>query len=456
MADIRYPPLAKDRGPGFWLRPKNLLASQRKLRLDYSNEWRYSFGSPPTQDRSVPISALIKPAVDGSFRFVILGDTGEGDRSQYGLVPLIRALQPNFVIINGDVAYPSGRAGSGNRNDDDFLCGFFEPYRNLGIPIWATPGNHEYYSPGNGQEFYEIFCTRKFDRLWSGYGLPHTILQPGMFWELRDDRSKLVVIGVDSGKTANLDGDNDWWQIWKRHIEPDKTQHSWLDNRLRRAQESGDRVLVLFHIPALVNEDHKEKYLNTLHRIIAGYPCVQVVICGHEHNFQNYSANTFERYLKAHHTTPLSPVSSPHYFVAGSSGAALAGTGFRTGAFPSERFPDPNEWREVASIGRRAVSGLKLDSTVFGQVVGRLEESAAEDGDAAVYLSLILVDVKPRSAQGEKMKVVVTPVLMDDLQHLFGSLGQDVIVNVTDPNPPVDQNEVEKCLRRHQPVELKG
>ena len=265
MADIRYPCFTGQRGVGYWLHPKNLLASRQKiLRVDYSNEWRYEFGDPNPPDRSVALSQIL-PADKNSnkgFRIIILGDTGEGDKSQYSLLPLIYAFNPDFIIINGDVAYPAGRMGL-DPEKDDFLSGFFKPYSHLNIPIWATPGNHEYYSPNNGRDFYDIFCTKKYDRYWGEYGLRHSVLQPGMFWELSDENgaSKLVIIGLDSGKSANLDGHNSLWQFWKRKIYPDHTQHSWLDERLRKAQNSGNKVIILFHIPALSRDKQTEKNL---------------------------------------------------------------------------------------------------------------------------------------------------------------------------------------------------
>ena len=61
MADIRYPDFTGERGIGYWLRPKNLLASRQKiLRVDYSNEWRYEFGHPNPPDRSVSLSRLVE------------------------------------------------------------------------------------------------------------------------------------------------------------------------------------------------------------------------------------------------------------------------------------------------------------------------------------------------------------------------------------------------------------
>ncbi len=164
MVDIRYP---VRRSVGYWLRPKNLIASRNSfMRVDYSNEWKYQFGDPNPPNRSVPLSHLLKPETNHKegFRFIILGDTGEGDRSQYGLLPLIRKFNPDFLVINGDIAYPAGRIGM-NPGEDDFIAGFFKPYSNFNCSIWATPGNHEYYSPNNGRDFYDVFCTRKHDHL---------------------------------------------------------------------------------------------------------------------------------------------------------------------------------------------------------------------------------------------------------------------------------------------------
>jgi len=449
MIEFKFPDLARDRGPGFWLRPRNIAASQRTLRLDYSNEWRYTFGEPNPPDRVVSAARLLGDRPQG-YRIVVLGDTGEGDRSQYGLVPLIRALRPQMMIINGDVAYPAGRAGTFDPNDDDFLIGFFRPYRNLGIPIWATAGNHEYYSPANGRDFHEVFCTRKFDDAWSDHGLPHAVLQPGMYWELRDDAAKLVIIGLDSGKAANLDGDNSWWQVWKRKIHPDGRQHAWLDERLRRADANGDRAIVLFHIPALVDQAHKEDDLSVLHRILAAHPSVSAILCGHEHNYQSYSQGTFRRYLEERHTKYITPRSNAHYIVAGSSGAALASTEFKERAYQAVAYPSAQDWRTVAGLGR--VATKPLQKTVIGAIVGRLSQNAAADGDAAMYLSLVVIDIGPRGAA--RTAVTITPGLMESLDKLFEGIPPRTVVDLMDANAPINRAEVARCLQRLPHIQL--
>src|SRR6187431_993816 len=105
MPDYKWPKFGKNRGRGFWagvVGIANIWQSRRKVfRVDKSNAWRAALEArvPPTPDRSVELSKVI-PDVSRPFRIVILGDTGEGDASQYCLIPLIRAAKPDFMIIN--------------------------------------------------------------------------------------------------------------------------------------------------------------------------------------------------------------------------------------------------------------------------------------------------------------------------------------------------------------------
>lgn len=103
--------------------------------------------------------------VPGVSRFLVIGDTGEQDPSQYVVAPaLARAAaegadrdQAGFVLVLSDVIYPSG-------NVNDYVDGFYKPYRSnrvpgLGapsdvrekfalpenVPVYAIAGNHDWY-----------------------------------------------------------------------------------------------------------------------------------------------------------------------------------------------------------------------------------------------------------------------------------------------------------------------
>jgi hypothetical protein len=76
------------------------------------------------------------------FSFLLMGDTGEGDYSQYALVPPLCSVANQcdaaFVFICSDVMYPVG-------NVNEYGDKFYNPYRTLQRPIYSVPGNHDWY-----------------------------------------------------------------------------------------------------------------------------------------------------------------------------------------------------------------------------------------------------------------------------------------------------------------------
>jgi len=450
-------PPSKHRGRRFWLKAANLWAARRKLRVDHSVAWRRSFrddgsslpGTPSTADntaRSVPISRLTQRPEGSGARFLILGDTGEGDFSQYATLPVIRALDPDFMIINGDVAYPAGR-------EEDFLCGFFEPYRSLDIPIWAVPGNHEYYSGGKGKELYQYFCSRSSGALWEQHGL-RFVPQPGTFWELRDDALRLAVIALDSGMKGNLDGNSP--------DEEDREQHDWLLDHLQRAQKEKLKVILLFHIPALGAGKHlgrptqpglwqrlKERAkgkgtpaLATLHRFVAAFPCVRLVVAGHDHNFQAYAPGVFAQYLRDQYQAEPAP-DPPHYVVCGGGGAYPQTTVFKGGTYQADLFPTEEQWRAYAGRWMGSKSAI-------------VSRAAAElaDADDGRFLSMLLVECRP----GDPPETTVTPVWVDDLRKVLfdPALPDDVdrVVDLTSSSTRVPKTMLPRCLKTEARIVL--
>jgi Calcineurin-like phosphoesterase len=74
------------------------------------------------------------------FSFLLMGDTGEGDFSQWALLPslLSHATDASFLVICSDVLYPLGDV-------NEYDAKFFTPYHDLALPIYALPGNHDWY-----------------------------------------------------------------------------------------------------------------------------------------------------------------------------------------------------------------------------------------------------------------------------------------------------------------------
>lgn len=442
MVTLEFPKGVKH-NPGFWLNPANAWASRRKfLRRDNSNAWRKSFlgvDLPRHPDRSVPFSEVLGDAkkTRHGFRFLILGDSGEGDRSQYGLVPLIRALKPDWMIINGDVAYPVGSAKF-------FERGFFRPYRGLGIPIWATPGNHEYYSRDKGRTFFQTFCTYLYARTWADHGLP-LVPQPGTYWEVKEPgagdsaASKLAVIALDTGMKGNLDGQG-------LGQKEDRAQHAWLRERLEEAEREGRAAIVLFHIPALANEEDRGVHLTQLHQALARSAAVRLVVCGHIHNHQHYRPAAFRKFLEqSQRAVPAHP-DRPHYVVAGGGGAYISAPRLNGTYGADFFFPGREEWTEHARLAERVVSGSGLGGAAIGRLAGGFNASVRKDDDSAKLLSLVVVDVEPGSLKARH-------VLMSDLRELY-ALPEGTIVRVDDPKPPIDPGKLGELLDREPVLDL--
>ena len=263
-----------------------------------------------------------------------------------------------------------------------------------------------------------------------------------MFWELRDTdgRSGLVIIGLDSGMTANLDGYHEWWSFWKHRTGPDEQQHNWLEARLARAQAAGDTVMILFHIPALVREVEKEKHLKILHGILARYTCVRAILSAHEHNFQLYTPRVFQQFIidtVTHQQFRQDPF--PHYIVAGAGGAALEDTTF-SGPYGCTPYPTADQWRKIANRAERVLGRSPLRKSLITKLVARVSKSQTEDADLEQFLSFVLVDA---GAAG----VTIRPVFLDDLQNLFSHLPDGTDVDVMSEKPPVNPASVQQCLK---------
>ena len=79
--------------------------------------------------------------------FIVIGDTGEGDASQHVLRDsLLRAAGANdvrFVVLSSDVVYPTGAM-------KDYETRFWLPFKGVTKPVYAIPGNHDWYDALEG------------------------------------------------------------------------------------------------------------------------------------------------------------------------------------------------------------------------------------------------------------------------------------------------------------------
>ena len=127
-----------------------------------TDEWRSAMSSATGEQINANTFRITPDGVNDSsdFSFVIIGDPGEGDASQLVLKDMIQSVaeKPDvkFVVISSDVVYPSGAM-------KDFEKKFYMPMKGVTKPVYAIPGNHDWYDAleGFSANFYEPDIARK-------------------------------------------------------------------------------------------------------------------------------------------------------------------------------------------------------------------------------------------------------------------------------------------------------
>ncbi|MEW1642791.1 MULTISPECIES: metallophosphoesterase [unclassified Streptomyces] len=221
-----------------WLNPRTLWAARNGVLASW-------FGDPTGDTRGrwvaqreaagAPADKVIRRGGPDTFSFMVIGDTGEGDDPQYAVVPgFLKVSQgTDFAVVASDVIYPVGTA-------DDYETKFFRPYQAYPAPIYAIPGNHDWYEGLGG--FMRVFCDdapalpapkapRPLTRAWWRALLWHhprpsdgeqldkarqlrsspdqQAVQPGPYWAI--DAGPVRIIGIDTGLLGTIDAEQGAW-----------------------------------------------------------------------------------------------------------------------------------------------------------------------------------------------------------------------------------------------------
>ncbi|MFE3638196.1 metallophosphoesterase family protein [Streptomyces sp. NPDC059168] len=221
-----------------WLDPRLLWAARNGVLASW-------FGDPTGRTRSrlvaaqaaagAPADKVVRRDVPECFSFMVVGDTGEGGASQYATVPgfLKAGRGTEFAVIASDVIYPVGSA-------DDYGTKFFRPYQDYPAPIFAIPGNHDWYEELTA--FMRVFCAdapppapeprpRPLTRAWWRTLLWHRArpsdgrhlaeaaalrpapeqraVQPGPYWAI--DAGPVRIVGIDTGLLGTIDAEQGAW-----------------------------------------------------------------------------------------------------------------------------------------------------------------------------------------------------------------------------------------------------
>jgi uncharacterized membrane protein HdeD (DUF308 family)/3',5'-cyclic AMP phosphodiesterase CpdA len=254
------------------------------------------------------------------FSFLVVGDPGEGDASQFSLVEQYLRLgmrdDVRFLVVSSDVVYPAGEI-------EDYESHFYLAFKGFRRPIYAVPGNHDWYDAleAFNANFLEPESARaamrvpaaldhrltgqveqsldaqlaEAERLRKLYGVING-RQRAPYFEMHSRRFSLIV--VDTGILKTVDED----------------QFRWLGEALQRA---GDRFkFVILGHPLYAGGRYQAADLpefGRIHTLLREHQ-VDAVMGGDTHDFEHYR----EVYEASGQTRSM------HHFVNGGGGAYLS------------------------------------------------------------------------------------------------------------------------------------
>lgn len=257
-------------------------------------------------------------AGNADFSFVVIGDTGEGDASQHILrdayLDVVHRDEVKFVVVSSDVIYPTGAMR-------DYELKFFLPFKGTTKPVYAIPGNHDWYDAleGFNAVFLQPDAARRAmlarvnvdkritgtteahvqslideaSRLQREYRVP-VQLQRAPFFQVQTER--FALFAIDTGVARRID----------------EAQRFWLEQALKSA--SGKTKMAILGHPLYAGGHYTasdDKDFRAIHDLLRQHR-VAVVMAGDTHDLEYYLEEESESAPRMHH------------FVNGGGGAYLS------------------------------------------------------------------------------------------------------------------------------------
>jgi Calcineurin-like phosphoesterase len=318
-----------------WISPKPLWESRNdkiaRWLGDTTHHERMRWVEAQRRKGIDPKLPITRYADEEKVAFMVLGDPGEGDDSQYQVLRPLRttSTDTDFTFIVSDVIYPAG-------DWHEYRAKFYWPYKGLPGPIYAVPGNHDWYDGLSG--FMMLLCgadpdlrppfkasksrfKRAFrDLVWrepseaqqdqlekikehrpepSGQRLPYFAI------ELKE----LVLVGIDTGIQSGIDAEQGEW--------------------LRKISSGPKAKILLTGKPLVVDARRKTCPIEggdgaTVNEIVDDPSNRYIAVIGGDiHNFQRYPVRLLDdrviqhivtgaagAYTKATHTIPTATIES--------------------------------------------------------------------------------------------------------------------------------------------------
>ncbi len=193
--------------------------------------------------RAVGSTNVGPAAIPAGFHLVAVGDVARAGGAQARTAALVRAHEPQALLLLGDLAYDHG-------SSSDYATYYAPPYGAFRAISWPVPGNHE-YGTTNAAGYRRYFGVT------------------GATWWARRAGTWLV-IGLDSEQPAS------------------RTQRAWLIRTL--TANHGHPTVVLWHRPRVSSGQHGNAAdLQGLYAVVAKDRDVKLLLWGHDHDYQRMS-----------------------------------------------------------------------------------------------------------------------------------------------------------------------
>jgi hypothetical protein len=253
------------------------------------------------------------------FSFIVIGDPGEGDASQLvlkdQLISVSNHPQVKFVVISTDVIYPSGEM-------KDYEKKFWLPFKGVTKPVYAIPGNHDWYDALEGfiANFYEPAEAKKamYERLKSDLKISATTPNKinKMVAQAAEWRKEYEVLtGFQKAPYFQVSAGNFVFITIETGVlrQIDSLQLRWLTNVLEASK--GKFVMVLAGHPFYAFGEYQGNLnpkFEALHNLLRKYK-VPLVMAGDTHDLEYYIEPPKD-----------SESSTMYHFVNGGGGAYLS------------------------------------------------------------------------------------------------------------------------------------
>ncbi|MDF1499988.1 MAG: metallophosphoesterase [Anaerolineales bacterium] len=207
-------------------------------------------------------------------RAAVIGDSGFGEQITYALSAQMAALDLDFVIHTGDIVYSAFENGTPLRA---YQAKYFWPFQKilLRAPVYAVPGNHEYYSDASID------------------GIPY-------YFNIYPPIGELVRDGSWVGSDEIF---RNWYAVRlmdyqllflesQRFYRPEGVggETEWLQQRLSEFQ---DPTIGIFHITSYTSGSHAQDGLPIQQAWLPLFreANTALIVSGHDHNYERIEVN---------------------------------------------------------------------------------------------------------------------------------------------------------------------